>query len=450
MHGRPAPPHDTATPQGREVGALLDAAPVGRVHLRIVLLAMCAIVLDGYDLQVLGFAAPALIADWGITRADLAPIFAAGMVGVGIGGLLVGPRGDAWGRRLALMLSVGFFGVATLACAFARSGTELLVLRLLAGIGLGGALTNATALVAETVPLRWRGLLTTAMLVGVPVGGVLGGEIAARLIPAQGWASVFVVGGVVPLLLCAALAAWLPESPRFLLRHRRDAEAATVVNALLGRQALAAGEPLWLDEPRVQQASFRDLLGPGLRADTLGLWTIFLANLFGMYCFMNWLPTVLTGLGHDLATASRLLGAYNLGGIAGAILAAWLMRFAGSRAVFATIAAGGALTALVMGQADLGRVSTALALITFAGVCINAMQIGSYVLAAHVYPTAVRGTGVGTSVAVGRIGAMASSFAGLIAGSGAAGASTLFAIVAGCMLVVLAGVLMVRNHVPPH
>ncbi|MFM7785237.1 MAG: MFS transporter, partial [Gammaproteobacteria bacterium] len=110
-----------------EIGKLIDTAPLGGTHWRIALLALAAIVLDGYDLQILGFAAPALMQEWGITRAELAPIFAAGMVGVAIGGLLVGPQGDVWGRKRAIILSVIFFGLTTLACAYATSPTGLLV-----------------------------------------------------------------------------------------------------------------------------------------------------------------------------------------------------------------------------------------------------------------------------------------------------------------------------------
>ena len=134
-----------------EVGSALDSASIGRNHLILTLLAMSVIVLDGFDLQVLAFAAPALLAEWDITRAELAPIFASGMVGVAIGGLTIGPRGDVWGRKPALVGSALFFGIATLASAWAQTETQLLVLRLLAGVGLGGALTNAR----PPPPPRW-------------------------------------------------------------------------------------------------------------------------------------------------------------------------------------------------------------------------------------------------------------------------------------------------------
>jgi len=431
-----------------EAGAILDSASLSRRHVAIALLAMSVIVLDGFDLQVLGFAAPALLAEWDITRADLAPIFASGMVGVAIGGLAIGPRGDVWGRKPALVGSAVFFGLATLASAWAQSEAQLLVLRLLAGIGMGGALTNAAALVVEAAPLRWRPMLTMTTMVGVPVGGFIGGMLAARLIPAFGWESVFVVGGVLPVVLALALWRWLPESARFLLRADRP-EAAAAVNALLGEQRFAASDPVWLDEPRTRKAAFSELFGPALRRDTSGVWLMFLANLFGMFCFMNWLPTVLTDLGHDQASANRMLATYNLGGMVGTLGTAWLMTRVGSRSVLGIMAVAGVGTAIVMGQANLADPATAIVLCATAGVCLNSIQIGAYLLSGHVYPTDIRATGVGSAVAIGRIGALGSSFAGALVGAGAAGTSLLFGIVAASMSLVVCGVFMVRRHVYP-
>lgn len=434
-----------------EVGALLDAAPVTRAHIVVVALATAAVVLDGFDLQALAYAAPALIQQWGTSRAALAPIFAASIVGVGLGSLLIGPRGDVWGRKRALIASVLFFAAATFACAFATTPAQLLVLRFLAGLGLGGALPNATALVNESVPLRWRAMLTSVTVIGVPIGGVVGGEVAARLIPAWGWPSIFVVGGIAPLVLAAALALWLPESARFLLRTGRVTPALlATVNRLQRERRFGPRDPLWLREPAAAAgASLSSLFRAALGRETAGLWTMFLANIFAVYCFMNWLPAILVDLGHDIGSASRLLAVYNLGGVAGTLVAATLMRSWGSRAVLAGLAALAVLNALAMGSADLSVWRNALVLAAIAGACINAVQVCTYVLAAHVYPTAIRTTGVGAALGVGRAGAVLSSFAGALVGAGAAGAANLFLMVGAAMLVVFAGVFVVRRHVPP-
>jgi MFS transporter, AAHS family, 4-hydroxybenzoate transporter len=221
-----------------EAGALLDESPWNATHTRIALLAALAIVLDGFDLQVLAYAAPSIMEEWQIDRAALAPLFAAGLVGVGLGAVLLGRLGDAVGRRTALVGSVLLFGASTLAAAWAEGPLSMLILRLLAGLGIGGALPNATAFVSESVPRRFRAFTTTAIIVGVPLGGLLGGALAVELVPRFGWRSLFVVGGVLPIVLAAAIALWLRESPRFLLRAGRDAvEIAAAMRFLLRERA---------------------------------------------------------------------------------------------------------------------------------------------------------------------------------------------------------------------
>jgi AAHS family 4-hydroxybenzoate transporter-like MFS transporter len=434
-----------------EAGALLDRAPVGSAHLRVFALAGAAIVLDGFDLQALGFAAPSLIADWGISRADLAPLFAAGIIGMAIGALLFGHLGDRWGRRRAMLVAVLLFALSTLGCAVVASTTQLLVLRLLAGIGLGGALPNAAALVSESAPLRWRALLTSVVIVGVPVGGVLGGELAAQLLPLYGWRGVFVAGGLAPVALAVAMALWLPESPRYLLRCGRSAEATALVNRLQTERRFGPGDPLWLREPEAtDKASFTRLFEATFLRDTLGLWLLFLANMFSVFCFMNWLPAVLVDLGHETSAATRLLALFNLGGIAGSLAGAWLMRWHGSRVVLAGLAGIAAVNAVVMGQADLSVWWNVLALSMIAGLGINALMVGTYVLSAHVYPTEIRTTGMGFALSVGRAGAVLSSFAGALVAGGADGAGDLFLLVAGAMLLSATATLTIRRHIPAH
>jgi len=443
---------DSRAPEGGagfEVGALLDAAPLNAAHARVILLAALAVVMDGFDIQVLGFAAPKLVEDWGVTREALAPIFAAGIVGMAIGAIVLGPRGDAWGRRRALLASVGVFALATLGCALAQDTTQLLALRGLAGVGLGAALPNATAMMAETAPLRWRALLTSTMIVGVPIGGVLGGELAARLLPEYGWRSIFVVGGLMPLVLVAVLALWLPESARFLLRKGRAAEALEPVNRLQRARRFGTQDPIWLREADAPgSVSLARLFEPALRRDTIGLWTLFLASMFGVFSFMNWMPTVMVGLGHDLGAASRLLAVFNLGGVVFALLGAWLMRWQGSRQVLGGFAVLACLDVLCMAFADLGDPWIVLGLAAIAGGGINGLMVGSYVLSAHVYPTEVRTTGVGMALGVGRAGAVLSSLSGALVGSGAAGASQLFLLVGLTLVFSFVGAMTVRRHLP--
>ncbi|NIF75565.1 MFS transporter, partial [Burkholderia sp. Ap-962] len=205
---------------GVDIGATLDAGPFSAMQGLAVLLAALSIVLDGFDGQLIGFAIPALIRDWHLAREAFVPAVAAGLVGMGLGSAAAGPFADRFGRRRAVILSVFVFGAATCAIGAAQDIAGLAALRFVAGLGIGGALPTATTLTAEFTPARHRTLMVTATIVCVPLGGMLAGLFAHAVLPVQGWRGLFVAGGALPLLLGVVLLATLPESPRYLARHR--------------------------------------------------------------------------------------------------------------------------------------------------------------------------------------------------------------------------------------
>jgi AAHS family 4-hydroxybenzoate transporter-like MFS transporter len=203
-----------------DVGALLDRAAWSAFQKFLTAIAAIAVVFDGFDIQVLGFTIPAMMADWHVSRASFGPILAIGLGAMAVGGPLAGYAGDRFGRRVALIGCVALFGLGTIATAFVHGLAGLTALRIVAGIGTGGALPNATALVAEFAPLSRRAVAVKLTIVCVPSGGMLGGFIATRLLPAFGWRSLYALGGIAPLLLALLLLWLLPESPRFLARRR--------------------------------------------------------------------------------------------------------------------------------------------------------------------------------------------------------------------------------------
>mgnify|MGYP001042473418 CR=1 FL=1 len=205
-----------------DVKAWIDARPVSRFQWNVLLLCFIIIMLDGYDAAVMGFVAPALIEDWGISRAEMGPILGAAMFGVAIGALVAGPLSDRYGRKRILLWSVALFALFSLAGAVAQSPTQLALMRFLTGLGLGAAMPNAATLMSEYAPERRRALMVNLMFVGFPMGSSLGGFLSAWMIPHYGWQSVLVLGGVMPLLLAVVLIFFLPESARHSLQlHQR-------------------------------------------------------------------------------------------------------------------------------------------------------------------------------------------------------------------------------------
>jgi MFS transporter, AAHS family, 4-hydroxybenzoate transporter len=434
--------------QTADIGTLLDEARWSPYQKLLVAGTALTIILDGLDNQLLGAAVPALVHEWGLPRPAFASVLASGMVGMMLGGAAGGFIGDRIGRRVALLGSVVSFGLLTVAVSFAGSVTVLGVLRFLAGLGLGGAMPNAAALSSEYVPRRHRPFAVTLTIVCIPLGGTLAGLFGAEILPRYGWRALFLAGGIVPLLLAAVLFRVLPESPRYLARHRRRWPELV---ALLERlDHVVPADTVFVDPTEKAVApSAGALFVPEFRRDTLALCGSFFFCLLSVYVGTNWVPSLLTGANFGSEIAGYGLTAFNLGGVVGAVLGAVIISRRGSRVTMLTMAAGAIAGALLLGWVPVNERSAAavLALLAWTGGLINAVQTTMYALAAHVYPTSIRATGVGTAVAFGRIGGVVSPYAGSWALE-AGGASQLFFLIAATMTVVFAALASVRNHIP--
>jgi AAHS family 4-hydroxybenzoate transporter-like MFS transporter len=322
------------------------------------------------------------------------------------------------------------------------------VLRFFAGLGLGGAMPNAAALSSEYVPTRHRPFAVTLTIVCIPLGGTLAGLVGAQILPRLGWRALFLVGGVLPLILAVVLWKVLPESPRYLTRHR---ERWSELGALLRRLGHRIdSDTVFVDssEKAIGRVSARELLVPEFRRDTLALFASFFFCLLSVYIGTNWVPSLLTGAGFDVGVASSGLAAFNLGGVVGAVLGALLITRLGSRITMLTMTAGAIAGSVTLAAMPIAAQSAfaVLAMLAWTGGLINAVQTTMYALAAHVYPTGIRATGVGTAVAVGRIGGVLSPYAGSWALE-SGGAPRLFGLIAVTMSLVLLALASVRRHI---
>jgi AAHS family 4-hydroxybenzoate transporter-like MFS transporter len=434
-----------------DVARLIDEGRFSPYQQRLVAAAALLIVLDGADNQLLANAIPAMMREWDLPRPAFATASAAAPFGMILGGLLGGILGDRIGRSTALLGSVTWFAALTALVAFADGLTTLTVVRFLAGLGLGGAMPNAAALTAEFVPARQRPIAITLTIVCIPVGGVLAGLAAGAVIPAYGWRALFAAGGLVPLALALMFFKMLPESPSFLAGVR---QRWPELRATLRRMGHIVQDDVTFVDPAgaigAPRGSIADLFAPALRRDTLALIGAFGSCLLAIWMAFLWIPAMLTdpAVGFAQPEASFALSMYNFGGVGGAIAGALLIQRIGSRVALLTISALAVVSALAMARMPLRPDALNLLMVMFAvsGALFNAVQATMYALAAHVFPTAIRGTGVGATVAVGRLGNVAASYVGSWALT-TGGPPLYFQMWAGAMGVVFICLALIRRHI---
>ena len=349
---RPAPEMTNLRPL--DVNAIIDEGGWTPYQRWLVGLTALTIVFDGVDNQLLGITIPQMMRAWGVARSAFAPVVALGYLGMAIGGAAAGLAGDRVGRRTALLGSMVIFGLATFGVASVHSITGLACLRFIAGIGLGGAMPNAAALVAEYVPLKQRPIAVTVTIVCVPLGGTVAGLAAIPLLPAMGWRALFVIGGVVPLIAVVALRRLLAESPRYLARHRdRWTELARTLRKM-GHDVPTGADFVEPQSSVQDRAPLKAIFQREILSDTLALWAAFFSCLLAVYLGFSWLPTIITAAGLGSTTASTGITVFNLGGVLGAIAGGILITRFGSRVTMLALGTGATAGAAVLSATAIG------------------------------------------------------------------------------------------------
>ena len=389
-----------------DVIALLNEQRISRYQVLVAVLCAAVVFMDGYDAQAIGYVAPTLSRLWQLKPGTLGPVFGAGLFGLTIGALVAGPAADRIGRKPVILFSTLFFGVCTLLTVTSDSLSSLFVWRLLTGLGLGGAMPNAIALTSEYSPDRSRATMVMVMFIGFSLGSALGGVIAAQLVPAYGWKTVFGLGGILPLLLLPVLIVWLPESIRLLaLRETQNAKIARLLTRISPALRFAGNTRFVATEEHPPGFPVRHLFTEGRAAGTVLLWIMFFMNLLDLYFLANWLPTVIHNTGISVRLAVLATALLQIGGIIGTLILARLIdRFrpypvlAGAYFFAAVFLAG-------LGYAG-SSIGLIMALVFAAGFCVVGAQIGANALAALYYPTFIRSSGVGWALGIGRIGSI--------------------------------------------
>jgi AAHS family 4-hydroxybenzoate transporter-like MFS transporter len=378
------------------------------------LLALCFLIIttDGIDVAIMGFLAPAITREWGISRAAFGVVMSAAPIGLAIGALLIGPLSDRYGRKKLLMGAVAWFGSFSVLCSLANDVYMLSLLRFLTGLGLGAAMPNTTTLLSEYIPEKSRGTLLAIMFTGFNLGSALVGFGAAAILPDHGWRTVLLVGGLIPLA-CLPFYLWLvPESARFLVVRKYPAQQiARTLRRVVGSD-VPDGASFTVGEPAVPGgAPARALLSPGYRKITLSLWATYFMGLMVIYLLSGWLPTLIKDAGLPIERAAGITALFQLGGTVGALVVGYLMDRWSANRVIAFAYVGGAVFILFLASGSVGS-SLFAAFVLLAGFCMSGAQTGLNAFAPSCYPTAVRATGVSWMQGMGRFGSIFGSFAG--------------------------------------
>lgn len=365
------------------------------LQIRVVALAFLTALLDGLDLQIIAYTAPAMVKDVSLGEAALGLIFSGGFAGLAAGSMFLAPLGDRWGRRTIIIFSLLLFGACVSLTPLAQNAEQILVLRALTGVGLGGVMPNAIAISMEFSPPRLRPAMVSMTYFGFIIGAAVGGFAAASLIPHLGWRGLLYVVGALPLLLAIGEYFFLPESPEYLASRNKR-----ISSKRANRDVTAHGN-------QHQPSPMRAIFSTENRRNSTLMWIAMFANISTATAVFQWLPTILNRTGFALEGANALVALMWASAIPGLLLLISLTRWTSLQKVLGSFLCAGSLATFGLGASIALSASEAVWLLMIGfGVTIAGAQAGFYSLLASVYPESSRVTGIGWAQGVGRIGAI--------------------------------------------
>ena len=389
---------------------LLNERRLGWRQITIALLCLLVLAIDGLDYQMIAYVGPLVIADFGISKAELGTTISAALIGMAIGAIVGGPIGDRIGRKPAIVATAIFFGLTTVATGFAGNATELFLLRLVSGLGFGVAFPNAFALISEWMPTRYRTMAVSVGAIGSAVGGLAGAGVAALVIPAFGWRACFQFSGGFTLLAAVLLALLLLESPDYLLKAGR--------RETLERNLRIAFGPVEL--PPAPAVEGKRAAPPAIITSrrylrtNLALWISAIGYSISSFGTYSWTTTILTSAGHSLNSALLGSSIYSSLALVGPLVSGAIAIYLSARTVLLSlsviwIGATIALLSTLLTHGDPLFLFLSLGVI---GYCAGSFAAVLYAAAASLYEPAGRSTGIGATIGVTRICGMVAAAVG--------------------------------------
>ncbi|MGX5219643.1 MFS transporter [Pseudomonas sp. S9] len=385
------------------VHEIIDNARFSRFHWMVMALCALLLIFDGYDLFIYGVVLPVIMKEWGLTPLEAGALGSYALFGMMFGALLFGSLADKIGRKKGIAICFALFSVSTILNGFATSPSEFGIYRFMAGLGCGGLMPNAVALMNEYAPKRLRSTLVAVMFSGYSVGGMVSAGVGIFMLPRFGWESMFFAAAV-PLVLLPAIFYYLPESIGFLVRQGRSAQARLLLNRLDPTADLQADDRLEVVDGKGKSVSVIELFREGRAVRTLAIWVAFFCCLLMVYALSSWLPKLMANAGYSLGSSLSFLLALNFGGMFGAILGGWL----GDRYNLVKVMIGFfVLAAVSISLLGVKSPTPVLYLLIFiAGATTIGTQILLYAGAAQLYGLSIRSTGLGWASGIGRNGAI--------------------------------------------
>lgn len=398
-----------------------DAITSGKMSgLQIAAIALCVLInaLDGFDVLAVAFTAAPISREWGLSPVDVGGLFSAGLAGMGLGAFFLSPLGDKFGRRPMILACLVILSVGMLASAATTSLEQLMLMRFVTGLGIGGMLASINTIVAEYASAKRRNLCISLMALGYPLGAAFGGLAAVPLINAFGWHSVYLLGGIAALVIMPLAFFFMPESIQFLVA-RQPKRALERANAVLGRM----GKPLLSALPvRTAEAAHEQRLSAVLGRELIGTTALVLllnmAVMATVYFAISWTPKILSQLGFSDSIGIYASLMMNLAGAVGCLLFGLMANRFGLRRLSIVVFVGMALALTAFGLVP--PVASALVVAAFVlGFFINTAITCLYTILPVVFPASVRATGTGIGLGGGRIGAVAGPYlAGVLIAAG--------------------------------
>ena len=393
-----------------DVQGYIDNARFGKFHWTILIVCTLLMVFDGYDLFLFGVVIPVVMDEWGLTAVEAGTLGSYSLFGMMFGALLLGTLADKIGRKKGIVISFVLFSVATVLTGFSSTPTEFGIYRFLAGLGCGGLMPNAVALINELAPKKMRNTLVTLMFSGFSLGGVFAAGLGIYVMPRFGWEMMFFAAAV-PLLVLPFIIIYLPESIAFMVRNGREVEAKDLLRKMQPENNNITSETLLVFPEKIdRKGSVLDLFREGRLVGTLAFWVAFFCCLLMVYALGSWLPKLMNNAGYSLGSSLSFLVALNLGGAIGAILGGVLGdRYNLGKVIIVFFLISVASISLMGFNSPMPILYT---LITVAGATVIGTQILIYAAVAQFYGLSFRSTGLGWASAVGRTGAIAGPILG--------------------------------------